>query len=86
MLHIAGKHPYYNPFTQKLVAQYQPQLLVCGHTHILHIARGPTGLLYMNPGAIGNHGMHQKRTMICFDIHHGKIANLQVIELGARGF
>ncbi|MGB0356734.1 MAG: metallophosphoesterase family protein [Cytophagales bacterium] len=85
MTHIAGKHPHYNPFTQQLIAQHQPQLLVCGHTHILHIARTPTGLLYMNPGAIGNHGIHLKRTMIRFEILQGKASRVQVIELGDRG-
>lgn len=85
MIHIAGAYPYYNHHTQRLVAVHKPQLLVCGHTHILHIARSPNGLLYLNPGAIGNHGIHLRRTMVRFDILDGKMRNMQVIELGDRG-
>jgi hypothetical protein len=34
----------------------------------------------MNPGAIGIHGFHQKRTMLRFEIKDGKISGLEVVE------
>jgi hypothetical protein len=39
----------------------------------------------MNPGAIGQHGFHQMRTLLLFDLDAGKITNLCVVELGKRG-
>ena len=40
-----------------------------------------TGLLHMNPGAIGRHGFHKVRTMLRFEIDGSNIKNLEVIEL-----
>jgi hypothetical protein len=39
----------------------------------------------MNPGASGIYGFHQIRTLLRFEINHGKIEKLEVIELGQRG-
>ena len=41
-------------------------------------------LLHLNPGAAGIHGFHQIRTMLRFEIHDGKLQNMEVIELGKR--
>jgi hypothetical protein len=42
------------------------------------------GLLHMNPGAAGRHGFHKVRTLLRFNIHKGKVTDLDAIELGAR--
>ena len=34
----------------------------------------------MNPGAIGKHGFHKKRTMIRFEINKKNIENVEIIE------
>ena len=60
-------------------------LLVCGHSHILRVGQDASGVLCMNPGACGVHGFHKVRTMLRFTIEDGKVENLSVIELGARG-
>lgn len=60
-------------------------LLVCGHSHILRVGQDASGVLCMNPGACGVHGFHKVRTMLRFTIQEGKVENLSVIELGARG-
>ena len=60
-------------------------LLVCGHSHILRVGQDSSGVLCMNPGACGVHGFHKVRTMLRFTIQEGKVENLSVIELGARG-
>jgi putative phosphoesterase len=60
-------------------------LLVCGHSHILRVGQDASGVLCMNPGACGVHGFHKVRTMLRFTIEEGKVENLSVIELGARG-
>ena len=38
----------------------------------------------MNPGAAGKYGFHKVKTLITFEIKHGKITNVNVIELGPR--
>ena len=37
-------------------------------------------LLHINPGAIGKHGFHNKRTMVRFEIDGKRIENLEIIE------
>ena len=82
MLHIAGKPGKYIPSAKKLIQQYRPQLFICGHSHILNVSRNESPpFLHMNPGAVGIYGFHAKRTMIRFEIHLGKIQNVEVIEI-----
>jgi len=83
--HIAGSPPRYNPETKKQLAVHQPQLLVCGHSHILKIMYdSQINCLYMNPGAAGKQGWHKVRTIIRFVIDGKDIKNCEVIELGKR--
>ena len=39
MTHIAGSPPNYNPRVKKILKERQPDLLICGHSHILKILR-----------------------------------------------
>ncbi|GAB4235310.1 MAG: metallophosphoesterase family protein [Ekhidna sp.] len=83
--HIAGKPPKYNSKVLGYVKQYQPKLLVCGHSHILKVMHDKTNdLLFMNPGAAGKHGFHKVKTLLRFDLENGTIKNLEVVEMGAR--
>jgi len=85
--HIGGKPPSYNPRVKKMLLQERPDIFICGHSHLLLIKRDETqgGMLFINPGAAGNHGFHQIRTLMRFDIIQGSISNMEVIELGKRG-
>ena len=86
MIHIAGSLPKYNPRVRELIKEYQPKFLICGHSHILKIKPDPVNaLIYMNPGAAGNHGFHKVKTMLRFDINNGELKNLEVVEFGKRG-
>jgi len=86
MIHIAGKMGTYNKKTNQLITQYKPDILICGHSHILKVAfDAAKNLLYMNPGAAGNHGFHQEKTMLKFEINNKKPENLFLIKLGTRG-
>ncbi|MBM3416133.1 MAG: metallophosphoesterase family protein [Bacteroidetes bacterium] len=83
--HISGSPPRYNPETTKKLAIHKPQLLVCGHSHILKIMYdNKIDCLYMNPGAAGKQGWHKVRTLIRFIIDGKEIKNCEVIELGKR--
>jgi hypothetical protein len=42
-------------------------------------------LLHLNPGAAGNHGFHNVRTMLRFTIDKDQIKELEIIELAKRG-
>lgn len=82
ILHIGGKPGNYIPRARYLIEQYRPQLFICGHSHILRIARNTSPPhLHMNPGAAGIYGLHKIRTMVRFEIHAGKIQNVEVVEV-----
>jgi hypothetical protein len=42
-------------------------------------------MLYLNPGAAGNHGFHLVKTLIRFELVQKEIKKMEVIELGKRG-
>ncbi len=80
--HIAGSIPKYNPKTINLIKENKPDILICGHTHILKIARDANNnLLFINPGSCGKLGFHKKKTIVRFDVLENKIDGLEVIEL-----
>lgn len=86
MTHIAGAPPNYNPRIKKTIKERKPDILVCGHSHILRVVRDhKLGMLYLNPGACGNHGFHNIKTVLRFEIIGKEIKNMEVIELGKRG-
>lgn len=84
--HIAGPLGKYTPRVQQLLQSYTPNILVCGHSHIVKVAKDPKyGLLHINPGAAGIHGFHKMRTAIRMEIENGKPQKMELIELGLRG-
>jgi len=85
--HIGGAPPNYNPRAKKLLNDKIPDIFICGHSHILRIKKDPqyNNMLYINPGAAGNHGLHQIKTIVRFEIVGKEIKNMEVIELGKRG-
>ncbi|MBR9777622.1 MAG: metallophosphoesterase family protein [Cytophagales bacterium] len=85
MIHIGGTPPRYAKGVKAKIKNHQPNLFVCGHSHICKVVQDKElGVLYMNPGAIGNHGFHQIKTMLTFELDQ-TVKNLKVIELGKRG-
>ncbi len=86
LTHIAGTPPRYNSRVKQLLAKHRPNILVCGHSHILKVMPDKVNnLLFINPGACGNHGFHKMRTFITFHVTSGQPHDMQVIELGKRG-
>jgi uncharacterized protein len=70
-------------FTPSNLTGRRPDVLVCGHTHILEIRRDAAGMLIINPGACGRYGILKARTVIRFAITDGQIKRAEVIELDA---
>lgn len=85
--HIGGYPPRYIPAVLQELRQRPPDIFVCGHSHILRVMHDPKlgKLLYLNPGAAGQHGFHHMKTLLRFDVHAGKVSGMEVIELGKRG-
>ncbi len=81
MIHIGGYPPKYNAETLALLNELKPDVMLCGHSHILKIMPDPPrNLLHINPGACGNHGWHKVNTLLRFDIENGRLNNLKLIE------
>lgn len=87
MTHIGGAPPNYNPRIKKILKDRVPDIFICGHSHILRIKKDPNNknMLYLNPGAAGNHGFHHIKTLVRFEVIGKEIKNMEVIELGKRG-
>ncbi|MBW7847132.1 MAG: metallophosphoesterase family protein [Bacteroidales bacterium] len=81
LTHIAGYPGKYNTKVRKKIKLIKPQLLVAGHSHILRVQYDEQSkLLYINPGAAGLYGIHQKITLIRFHIDGVNIHDLEVYE------
>lgn len=87
MTHIGGAPPNYNPRVKKILKTKTPDIFICGHSHILRVKKDPAlnGMLYLNPGAAGNHGFHTMKTLLRFELVRHEIKKMEVIELGKRG-
>ncbi|MEQ9266180.1 MAG: metallophosphoesterase family protein [Balneolaceae bacterium] len=87
MTHIGGIPGRYCIPIREEIETNTPEVFICGHSHILKIARDQTlnKMLYINPGAAGRQGFQEYRTIVRFDIDKGKILNVEAIELGKIG-
>ena len=85
MTHIAGKPGKYAKPAHEELQKEAPRLFVCGHSHILLVKFDPHfNMLWMNPGACGNKGFHQVKTVLRFSITDDRIHDLEAIEIGKR--
>jgi putative phosphoesterase len=85
MTHIAGTPANYSARVKNLISLHRPDVLICGHSHILKVEYSKQhGLLHLNPGAAGVQGFHHVKTALRFEISGAEIKNLAVIELGRR--
>lgn len=84
--HIGGYPNRYDIRIREAIQSNPPKLFISGHSHILKVQFDKKlDLLHLNPGAAGNHGFHQVKTMLRFELDKGEIKNLEIIELGKRG-
>ena len=87
MTHIGGYPGKYTPRVRQLLEADPPQggLFICGHSHILKVIPDHKGgFLHLNPGACGNEGWHQVKTLLRFRVLEGKVDQLELIELGPK--
>ena len=84
--HIGGYPNRYSKRVREEMPFNTPDLFITGHSHILKVMPDKKfNLLHINPGACGNHGFHQMKTLVRFTLDEGEIKDLEVIELGKRG-
>ena len=81
MLHIGGYPGRYTPKAFKLLRENSPNILICGHSHILKIFYDKQfNTLHINPGAAGSYGFHKVRTAVRFIISDDKMTDMEVGE------
>lgn len=85
MMHIGGHPGKYSAKALITLVKNAPQLMVCGHSHILRVIYDKKyKCLHVNPGACGMFGFHTMRTALRFAIDNGEIKDMEIIELGQR--
>jgi putative phosphoesterase len=81
IVHIGGYPGKYAPILNKILPTEKPDILVCGHSHILKVMRDKKhNLMHFNPGASGNKGFHEICTALRFKIDRKRIYDLEVWE------
>ena len=81
MTHIGGYPGKYNKDLISVIKSKKIDLLISGHSHILKVMYDQKyNFLYMNPGAIGDYGIHKVKTILSFNIKEKEIKDLKVIE------
>jgi predicted phosphodiesterase len=85
MTHIAGRPGRWESGLGPELKQDPPDVLVCGHSHILRIERVAdlAGMLYLNPGAAGRQGFHREKTCVILHIDGGRAVKADVVHLDA---
>ena len=69
MTHIGGYPNRYAKGIKERLEEIQADLFICGHSHILKVMYDKKiKTMHMNPGAIGDFGIHQVKTVLCFTI------------------
>jgi putative phosphoesterase len=82
MTHIGGYPGRYDSRARELIDRYQPDIFICGHSHILKVVRDTKrNMIVINPGAAGIQGFHIVRTALRFRIEAGRIFDMEVFEL-----
>jgi|TARA_B100000767_G_scaffold24949_1_gene21940 hypothetical protein len=80
--HIGGYPGRYAKGIKERLIEYEPDLFICGHSHILKVMYDKKlKIMHMNPGAIGDFGVHKVKTILKFSIVNKEIKDLKVIEI-----
>lgn len=84
MCHIAGSPRRPRKAARELIADHQPDIFICGHSHIPVVGR-VKGALWVNPGACGRIGFHDLRFALFLYVDHdtGEL-EMERIHLGPR--
>ncbi len=82
ILHIGGYPDKYSPQFKKEIAKAKPDIMVCGHSHILKVMKDKKlDIMHFNPGAAGIKGFHQVCTALRLKIEGKRMYDLEVWEV-----
>lgn len=82
MTHIGGHPGAYRSNVFAMLDAHKPDILVCGHSHILRIEYDKMfNTLFINPGAAGLQGWQQERTAVRFRLADGKPSDMEIFRL-----
>ncbi len=79
--HIVGYPGKYDKSVHSLFTKNSFNIVVAGHSHILRMMFDKShNFLFINPGAAGLYGLHQKITLVKLEITDGKIKEANIWE------
>ena len=83
MTHIGGRPGRWAKGIGPKLREERPDVFVCGHSHILRIERVASlgRMLYLNPGAAGRQGFHQRKTCVRLVVERGAMRQAEVVHL-----
>ena len=82
MTHIGGYPGHYMPEVKYILEETEPDLFICGHSHILKVMYDKKlNLLHINPGAAGNSGFHKQITFIRMVIDGKTFKDTEIFQL-----
>ena len=83
MTHIAGRPGRWQRGMGTALQRDTPDVFICGHSHILQVERVAQlgNMLFLNPGAAGQQGVHQVKTCVRLAIEDGTLKQAEVIHL-----
>lgn len=85
MTHIGGYLGRYDRNIYPILKNHPPNLFIAGHSHILKIMYDKTlQFLHINPGAMGNSGIHRVKTAIRLVVEGDQMKNLEILEIPRR--
>lgn len=80
--HIGGSPDHYDRSVREQLLTEVPDLLVCGHSHILKVMHDKQfNMLFINPGAAGLQGWQKVRTLVRLEVEGRTFRNLEVLEI-----
>jgi putative phosphoesterase len=87
MTHIGGAPASYKPDALACFNKLVPDIFITGHSHILQVKRDlhRNRMLFINPGAAGQHGFHQVQTAVRLKVEGKRIFEVEIVEMPRFG-
>ena len=85
MTHIGGYPGRYDRNIYPILKNHPPKLFIAGHSHILKVMNDQTlQFLHINPGAMGNSGIHSVKTAVRLVVDGNQMKDLEILEIPRR--
>ena len=85
MTHIGGYPGRYDSKIYPILKNHPPKLFIAGHSHILKVMYDTTlQFLHINPGAMGNSGIHRVKTAVRLVVDGNNMKDLEILEIPRR--